>query len=99
MRTIERSRRARVASVAHHASPFLRVIRLNQNLWKRILSTVKIFPFALKENIIHRHSKSEDSSTEFIPHRFKLSTNNHHRHRRQEEAIPHLHIEDNKSKA
>jgi hypothetical protein len=82
MRTIERSRRARVVSVAHLASPFLRVIRLNQNLRKRILSMVRIFSFTLKDNIIHRHSKSKNSSTEFIPHRFGLSTNNHHRHRR-----------------
>jgi hypothetical protein len=55
-------------------------------------------PFALKENAIHRHSKPEDPSTEFIPHRFGLPTDNPHRHHRQEEAAPHLHTEDNKSK-
>jgi hypothetical protein len=45
--------------------------------------------FTLKENVIHRHSKPEDPSTEFIPHRFGLPTNNPRRHRRQEEANPH----------
>jgi hypothetical protein len=55
--------------------------------------------FALKENAIHRHSKHEDPSTESIPHRLGLPTDNPHRHHRQEEATPHLHIEDNKSKA
>jgi hypothetical protein len=44
--------------------------------------------FALKVNAIHRHSKPEDHSTESNPHW----------HRRQEEAVPHLHTEDNKSK-
>jgi hypothetical protein len=54
--------------------------------------------FWLKENVIHRHSKSEDPSMEFNPHRFGLHTDNPRRHRRQEEAVPHLHIEDSKSK-
>jgi hypothetical protein len=54
--------------------------------------------FALKENAIHWHSKLEDPSMESIPHRFGLSTDNPHRHHRQEEAAPHLHTED-KSKA
>jgi hypothetical protein len=54
--------------------------------------------FALKENAIHWHSKPEDSNTESNPHRFGLPTDNPCRHRRQEEAAPHLHIEDNKSK-
>jgi hypothetical protein len=54
--------------------------------------------FTLKENAIHRHSKPEDPSTESIPHQFGLPTDNTHRHHRQEEAAPHLHIEDNKSK-
>jgi hypothetical protein len=54
--------------------------------------------FALKENAIHRRSKPEDPSTEFNPHRFGLPTDNPHRHCRQEEAVPHLHTEDNKSK-
>jgi hypothetical protein len=56
-------------------------------------------PFALKANAIHRHSKPEDPSTESIPHRFGLPADNPHQHHRQEEAVPHLHTEDNKSKA
>jgi hypothetical protein len=56
-------------------------------------------PFALKENVIHQHSKPEGPSTESIPHRFGLPTDNPHRHRQQEEVAPHLHTEDNKSKA
>jgi hypothetical protein len=55
--------------------------------------------FALKENVIYRHSKPEDPSTESNPHRFELPTDNPRQHRQQEEASPHLHIEDNKSKA
>jgi hypothetical protein len=55
--------------------------------------------FALKENTIHQHSKPEDPSIESNPHRFGLPTDNPHRHRWQEEAVPHLHTEDNKSKA
>jgi hypothetical protein len=47
--------------------------------------------FALKENVVHRRSKPEDPSTEPNPHRFGLPTDNPHRHRRQEEAAPHLH--------
>jgi hypothetical protein len=54
--------------------------------------------FALKENVIHRHSKPEDLGTESNPHRFGLLTDNPHWHRWQEEAVPHLHIEDSKSK-
>jgi hypothetical protein len=54
--------------------------------------------FALKENAIHQHSKPEDPRTESDPHRFRLPTDNPRRHRRQEEAAPHLHTEDNKSK-
>jgi hypothetical protein len=48
---------------------------------------------ALKENDIHRHSKPEDLSTEFNPHRFGLPTDNLRRHRQKEEAVPHLHTE------
>jgi hypothetical protein len=55
--------------------------------------------FALKENVIHQRSKPEDPSTEFNPHRFGLTTDNHHRHRRQEQPVPHLYTEDIKSKA
>jgi hypothetical protein len=55
--------------------------------------------FALKENVIHRHSKPEDPSTKFNPHWFGLPTDNPHRHRRQEETVPPLHIKDSKSKA
>jgi hypothetical protein len=46
--------------------------------------------FALKENSIHQCSKPEDPSTESNPHRFGLPTDNPHRHRRKEEAPPHL---------
>jgi hypothetical protein len=56
-------------------------------------------PFALKGNVIHRHSKPGDPSTESNPHQFGHPTDNPHRHRRQEEAVPHLHTEDSKSKA
>jgi hypothetical protein len=55
--------------------------------------------FALKENVVHRCFKPEDPSTESNPHRFGLPTDNPRRHRRQEEAVPHLHTKDNKSKA
>jgi hypothetical protein len=55
--------------------------------------------FALNENVIHQRSKPEDPSTESNPHRFGLSTNNLRRQRQQEEAIPHLHTEESKSKA
>jgi hypothetical protein len=55
--------------------------------------------FALKENAIHQRSKPEDPSTESDPHQFGLPTDNPRRHCRQEEAAPHLHTEDNKSKA
>jgi hypothetical protein len=55
--------------------------------------------FALKENAIHRCSKTKNPSTESNPHRFGLPTDNSHQHHRQEEAIPHLHTENNKSKA
>jgi hypothetical protein len=55
--------------------------------------------FALKENDIHRRSKPEDPSTESNPHQFGLPTDNSRQHHRQEEVGPHLHTEDNKSKA
>jgi hypothetical protein len=54
--------------------------------------------FALKDNVIHRHSKPEDPITESNPRRFELSTDNPRRHHRQEETISHLHTKDNKSK-
>jgi hypothetical protein len=54
--------------------------------------------FTIKENAIHHHSKLEDPSMESNP-RFGLPTDNPRRHHRQEEAAPHLHTEDNKSKA
>jgi hypothetical protein len=56
-------------------------------------------PFALKGNAIHRHSKPEDPSMESNPHRFGLPTDNPRRHHRQEEAVPHMHTEDSKSKS
>jgi hypothetical protein len=55
--------------------------------------------YALKENAIHRHSKPEDLSTESNPPRFGLPTDNPRQLHRQEEAAPHMHAEDNKSKA
>jgi hypothetical protein len=55
--------------------------------------------FALKENVIHRCSKPKDPSKESNPHQFRLPTDNPHRHRQQEEAVPHLYTEDSKSKA
>jgi hypothetical protein len=65
--------------------------------------------FALKENAIHQHSKPEDPSTKSNPHQFGLPTDNPHQfglptdnprqHRQQEEAVPHLHTKDSKSKA
>jgi hypothetical protein len=49
--------------------------------------------FALKDNVIHRYSKPEDPSTESNPHQFGLPTDNAHRHRWKEEAVPHLRTE------
>jgi hypothetical protein len=72
-----------------YKSEFAEVISLNgQNIL-----------FTLKGNAIHQRSKPEGPNTEFNPHQFGLSTNNPHQHRWQEEAAPHVHIEDNKSKA
>jgi hypothetical protein len=72
---------------------------INQSLRKQFFSTFKTFFFALKENAIHRRSKAKDPSTEFNPQWFGLPTDNSHWHRQKEEVVPHLHIEDNKSKA
>jgi hypothetical protein len=55
--------------------------------------------FALKENVVHRHSNLEGPIMESNPHRFGLPTDNPHQHHRQEEAAPHLHTEDNNNKA
>jgi hypothetical protein len=55
--------------------------------------------FALKENVVHRRSKPKDPSMEPNRHRFGLPTDNPRRPHRQEEAVPHLHTEDCKSKA
>jgi hypothetical protein len=65
---------------------------------KVISLNVQNILFALKENVIHRRSKPEDTSTESNPHRFGLPTDNPHLHHQKEEAVPHLHTEDNKSK-
>jgi hypothetical protein len=54
---------------------------------------------ALKENAIHRHSKPEDPSMVSNPHQFGLPTDNPRWHHQQEEAVPHLHTENSKSKA
>jgi hypothetical protein len=55
--------------------------------------------FALKENVIHQHFEPEDPSTESNPPRIGLPTDNPRWHHRQEEVTPHLHTEENKSKA
>jgi hypothetical protein len=55
--------------------------------------------FTLEENVIHRHTMPEDPSTESNPHRSGVPTDNPHRHRWEEEAVTHLHTEDNKRKA
>jgi hypothetical protein len=55
--------------------------------------------FALEENDIHRCPKIDEPSTESNPHQFGPPTDNHHRHHRKEEAVPHLHTRDNNSKA
>jgi hypothetical protein len=55
--------------------------------------------FVLKENAIHWRSKPEGPSMESSPYQFRLPTDNPHRHRQQEEAVPHLHTKDSKSKA
>jgi hypothetical protein len=54
--------------------------------------------FALKENAIHHRSKPKDPSTKTNYHWFGLPTDNPRRHHQQEEAVPHLHIKNNKSK-
>jgi hypothetical protein len=70
-------------------SEFAKVISLNS---QNIL-------FALKENAIHRRYKPEDPSTESNPHQSGFPTENPRQHHRQEEAVPHLHTKDSKSKA
>jgi hypothetical protein len=62
-------------------------------------SHVQNILFALEDNVIHRCSKPEDPSTESNPPWFGPPTNNPHRHHQKEEADPHLHIGDKKSKA
>jgi hypothetical protein len=60
---------------------------------KKISLNDQTILFALKENVIHRRSKPEDPSTESNPYRLGLLTDNPYRHRRKEEAVPHLHTE------
>jgi hypothetical protein len=55
--------------------------------------------FTLEENVIHQCSMLEDPSMVSNPHWFGPPTDKPHRHHRKEEAAPHLHIGDNKSKA
>jgi hypothetical protein len=55
--------------------------------------------FTLKENAIYQHSKPKDPSMESNSHQFRLPTDNPHQHFQKEETVPHLHTEDNKSKA
>jgi hypothetical protein len=38
-------------------------------------------------------------ATESNPHQFGLSANNPHQHHRHVDVVPHLHTEDNKTKA
>jgi hypothetical protein len=47
--------------------------------------------FTLEENAIHQHSKPEDPSIESNPPWSGLPTDSPHRHRRKEEAVPHVH--------
>jgi hypothetical protein len=54
--------------------------------------------FTLEENVIHQRSKSDDPNTVSNPPRFGPPTDNPRRHHRKEEAAPHLHTGDNKSK-
>jgi hypothetical protein len=61
-------------------------------------SNIQNILFALEENAIHQRSKPRDASIESNRHRFGLPTDNHRRHSRKEEACPHLHTEDHKSK-
>jgi hypothetical protein len=70
-------------------SEFVKVISLND---QNIL-------FALKESVIHRHSKPEDPSTESNPHRFGLPTDNPRRYCRKVEAAPHLHTENKQAQS
>jgi hypothetical protein len=60
---------------------------------------VQYILIALEENAIHQCSKHGNPSTVPNPHWFGPPTINPHRHRQKEEAAPHLHTEDNKSKA
>jgi hypothetical protein len=63
------------------------------------LSLVQYIPFALEVSDIHQRSKPTDPSMAPNPHRFGPSTGIPRRHCRKEEEDPHLHTEDNKSKA
>jgi hypothetical protein len=54
--------------------------------------------FAMEENGIHRRSKPADPSMASNPQRFGPPTGMPHRHHRQEEEAPHLHIGGNKNK-
>jgi hypothetical protein len=63
------------------------------------ITLVQYILFALKENVIHQRSKSEDPSTVPNPDRFGPPTGIPRRHHRKEEEAPHLHIGNNKSKA
>jgi hypothetical protein len=55
--------------------------------------------FALEENAIHQHSKPKDPSMVPNPHWFGPPIGIPHRHHQKDKEAPHLHIEDNKSKA
>jgi hypothetical protein len=54
---------------------------------------------ALEGNAIHQRSKPGDPSTVPNPLQFGPPIGNTHQHHRKEEAAPHLHTRDNRSKA
>jgi hypothetical protein len=63
------------------------------------ITLVQHILFALEENAIHQHSKSQDPSMVPNLHRFGPPTDILCQHRQKEEEAPHLQIGDNKSKA
>jgi hypothetical protein len=76
------------------------ILQKNVSEFAEAISLIVQYIFiALEENVIHQCSKPGDPSTVPIPHRFRPPTGNPHWHHRKEEAAPHLHIGDNKSKA
>jgi hypothetical protein len=68
------------------------------NNWCWVMHAMSTW-FWHKNRVWHWRSKPEDPSTESNPHRFGLPTYIPRRHHWQEEAFPHLHTKDTKSKA